>query len=291
MLLCYSVCSCCRAAHFPVTTIIIIIIMDAADALIKKIFSSVDLQTKCADKLDELANELEGTKKNVNTAKVVGSSLSVGGAAAMTAAGVATLFTGGAALPIIAMTSGAVSWVGLLTDATSDAVTFYQAKNTSEEAVKVVENIARLHDEIKDNMDSLRDEAKKKQQPYCSSGEDYVIEVILRGMAERNGLTLEGSVSLQKILEDHVGQSQTKRITSFLLLAKETATLIVIIEKSLTKLLQKATASAARETVKTAGGKTLRKAVGRVSITADTEGGAVSCLDHSEVNVETDVVM
>lgn len=265
--------------------------MDAADALIKKIFSSVDLQTKCADKLDELANELEGTKKNVNTAKVVGSSLSVGGAAAMTAAGVATLFTGGAALPIIAMTSGAVSWAGLLTDATSDAVTFYQAKNTSEEAVKVVENIARLHDEIKDNMDSLRDEAKKKQQPYCSSGEDYVIEVILRGMAERNGLTLEGSVSLQKILEDHVGQSQTKRIISFLLLAKETATLIVIIEKSLTKLLQKATASAARETVKTAGGKTLRKAVGRVSITADTEGGAVSCLDHSEVNVETDVVM
>lgn len=268
--------------------------MDAADALVKKIISSVDLQTKCADNLDKLADELEGTQKNVSTAKVVGSSLSVGGAAAMTAAGVATLFTGGAALPIIAMASGAASWAGLATDATSDAVTFFRAKNTSEEAVKVVENIVSLHDEIKDHMDSLRDEAKKKRQPDCFCCEDYVIEVILRGMAERNGLTLQGSVSLLKILEDHVGQSQRKAITSFLLLATETATLIVIIKKSLTKLLQKATARAARETAKTAGGKTLGKAVGRVSITdssrsvRDTVGGAVSRLDHSEVKAETD---
>lgn len=94
----------------------------------------MDLLKECADKLDKLANELEENKKNVNVTKVVGSTVSVGGAAAMTLAGVATLFTGGAALPVIAAGGAIASWVGLATNVTTDVVDAIISSSTLKEA-------------------------------------------------------------------------------------------------------------------------------------------------------------
>ncbi|CAI5676649.1 uncharacterized protein LOC102079735 isoform X1 [Oreochromis niloticus] len=236
--------------------------MDAADALVDRFFSWVELQKECADKLDKLADELEETQKNVNTAKVVGSSLSVGGAAAMTAAGVATMITGGAALPVIAMAGGAASWAGLATDASCDVVNLTRAEKTSEEAEEVVEKIENLHEEIDKLLESLKKEFQKKEDHDDSCSDDHLMESILREMAKRNGLIVDDTVSLKKILEDHVQCLKPVILSFFSLEISVTAT---VIAKSVRKLLTKGGTKAAKGVAKSVAGKTAGKAVGRMA--------------------------
>lgn len=71
--------------------------MGAADMFTDKIIW-VDLQKECADKLSEMARELGDHRKRVNTSQVSGSSVSVGGAAAVTECRtcIKQLVTGGA---------------------------------------------------------------------------------------------------------------------------------------------------------------------------------------------------
>lgn len=178
--------------------------MDVADKLIKKIFKWVKLQKKAAKKFDQLATELEKTKKGCNISKVVGSSVSVGGAAAMTVSGISALVTGGAAIPFL-FTAGAVaSGLGLTTNVTSDVVDITVSSLNMKEAKEIGEKIENLEKGIEKLMGTLKEEGEKKEKQALSLGklspEDYVVERIVRAMAKREGLILNAGVSLHKML-------------------------------------------------------------------------------------------
>ncbi|CAK6978913.1 uncharacterized protein LOC121884734 [Scomber scombrus] len=136
--------------------------MDAADQLINDIFSFVDLQKKHADKLNELANELEGHKYNSNVSKIVGSSLSAGGAAALTLSGLTILCTGGAAIPFLGVTGAIASGLGLATSIGSDVADAVVSSSTMDEAKQILERIQKLGEEIQELTRSLVENAGKE---------------------------------------------------------------------------------------------------------------------------------
>ncbi|XP_014869966.1 uncharacterized protein LOC106934515 isoform X1 [Poecilia latipinna] len=178
--------------------------MDVADMLIDKIFKWVELQKKGAEKFDKLATELEETKKGCNVSKVVGSSVSVGGAAAMTVSGISALVTGGAAIPFL-FTAGAVaSGLGLTTNVASDVVDITVASLNMNEAKEIGEKIENLEKGIEKLMGTLKEEGERREKEASSfkklSPEDYVVERIVRAMAKREGLILNDRMSLQSMM-------------------------------------------------------------------------------------------
>ncbi|XP_018521312.1 uncharacterized protein LOC108876339 [Lates calcarifer] len=176
--------------------------MDVADMLIDKIFSWVHLQKKGAKKLRKLATELEKDKKNVNISKVVGSSVSVGGAVAMTAAGALAFFTGGAAIPVLAVAGSVATGLGLATNVSSEVVGAVMSSCTMKEAKEISEKIQNLEEGIQKLMNTLKEEGEKREQEAGNhlSSEDYVVERILRAMAKRSGLKLHDDISLWMIM-------------------------------------------------------------------------------------------
>ncbi|XP_069021579.1 uncharacterized protein [Embiotoca jacksoni] len=173
--------------------------MDTADKLVENLFSWVDVQRASVDKLKELASELEDKQKACNVINVVGSSVSVGGAAALTLAGVAAIFTAGAAIPVIAAAGGVASGLGLATNVGSVLASAVISSSTMEDAKKISAKIERLNTEIQTLMESLSEEvkeAKVRRRAKCVSPEDYVMDRILRAVAKRNGLTLDDDVNL-----------------------------------------------------------------------------------------------
>ncbi|GAA6234706.1 uncharacterized protein LOC108873262 isoform X2 [Lates japonicus] len=169
--------------------------MDVADKLVDKIFSWVKLQRKCADKLRKLATELEERKRNVNGTKIVGSTVSVGGAAALTAAGALAFFTGGLAIPVLAATGAVASGVGLATSVGSDIADVVISNCAINEAKQISKEIEHLEKELQRLMGSL-----KEEQQAGDHSEDHVMERILRAMAKRNGLKLPDNISLYKMM-------------------------------------------------------------------------------------------
>ncbi|XP_043957415.1 uncharacterized protein LOC122822634 [Gambusia affinis] len=183
--------------------------MDAADALVCKVNEWVDLQKKCSRKLTSLADELEEAVKAANVTKVVSSSVSVGGAAAMTAAGVLTLLTGGAALPVLAVVgaAGAVaSGTSALTSVGSDAYSASKSKDIMEEAQKVLEELQSLQQEMKNLMKSLKRQASGFYHPGGAAGggdddddDGNVMEFFMRSMARQEGLDLPSSIMIRAV--------------------------------------------------------------------------------------------
>ncbi|XP_008414672.1 uncharacterized protein LOC103469003 [Poecilia reticulata] len=183
--------------------------MDDADALVRKVNKWVALQKECSRKLKNLADELEEATKAANVTKVVGSSVSVGGAAAMTAAGVLTLLTGGAALPVLAVVAGAgavASGTGALTSVGSDVYSASKSKDIMEEAQKVLEELQSLEQEMKDLMKSL----KRQDSSFCRHGgaagggdddddDGNVMEFVMRSMARQEGLELSSSIMIRSV--------------------------------------------------------------------------------------------
>ncbi|XP_072225622.1 uncharacterized protein [Leuresthes tenuis] len=177
--------------------------MDVADELIDKIFSLVDLQKRCAKKLDNVADELEDIKKGCNVAKVVGSSVSVGGAVALTAAGILGAVTAGAAIPVLAATGAIASGAGLVTNVVSDVTDLIASSCNMKEAKETADKIENLEKGVQKLMETLKKEGEKREKlvrSRISSSEDYVVEMILKAMAKREGLTLNDGVSLSLML-------------------------------------------------------------------------------------------
>lgn len=175
--------------------------MDDADKIVNKIFSWMDLQKDSVDKLNELASELEEQQKTINVTKVVGSSVSVGGAAAMTVAGVVSVLTGGLSIPLLAGTGAVASGLGLATSVGSDVVGAVLSSRTMEEAQNISKSLDDLTAEITALMESLLTKAAGRQQRGKNvSPEEYVKEAILRAMAKRKGLILKEKDSLIKLL-------------------------------------------------------------------------------------------
>lgn len=175
--------------------------MDDADKIVNKIFSWMDLQKDSVDKLNELASELEEQQKTINVTKVVGSSVSVGGAAAMTVAGVVSVLTGGLSIPLLAGTGAVASGLGLATSVGSDVVGAVLSSRTMKEAQNISKSLDDLTAEITALMESLLTKATGRQQRGKNvSSEEYVKEAILRAMAKRKGLILKEKDSLIKLL-------------------------------------------------------------------------------------------
>lgn len=177
--------------------------MDEADVLITKVNKWVDLQKSCARKLKKLADELEEVVKAANVTKVVGSSVSVGGAAAMTAAGLLTVLTGGAALPVLA-TVGAVgavaSGTNMLTSVGSEAYSASKSKDIMEEAQKVLDELQNLEQEIKDLMKSLKEKSPSLDDDEDDDdGDANIMELFLRCGARQFGMNLSQGIGIRKV--------------------------------------------------------------------------------------------
>ncbi|XP_056256469.1 uncharacterized protein LOC130184542 [Seriola aureovittata] len=231
--------------------------MDVADKLVDKIFSWVELQKKGSHKLKKLATELEENKKNVNVSKVVGSSVSVGGAAAVTAAGVLTFFTAGLAAPLLVV--GAVaSGAGLVTNVGADIVDLIASSRTMKEAEKISEEIQNVEKKLQELMKTL---LKEQRDGDNLPPDEYVTERILRAMANNNGLQLHDDVSLYKIITTVTGLSRYR-------LTGEDGGLSLITRFVVTQVVTQ-TGKAVASVAASIGGKTAAKAAGRIA------GGAV----------------
>ncbi|XP_023142336.2 uncharacterized protein LOC111579320 [Amphiprion ocellaris] len=179
--------------------------MDIADILVKKIFYWLDLQKEGAEKMNRLASELENHNENVKISKVIGDSVNVAGATAITAAGILTFFTGGAAAPLLATAGLAASGLGVATSVGSTVVDAIKSSKSMEEAKQIGEGIEDVFKEIKKYIDMLNDEwqEKQSQDDLCfDSPEDYVMEQILRAMAKELGLKINGHIKLSSVLRN-----------------------------------------------------------------------------------------
>ncbi|XP_054907869.1 uncharacterized protein LOC129373809 [Poeciliopsis prolifica] len=246
--------------------------MSEADALVRKVNEWVDLQKKCSRKLKNLADELEEAVKAANVTKVVGSSVSVGGAAAMTTAGVLTLLTGGAALPVMAAVGAAgalASWTSAVTSVGSDMYSASKSKDIMEEAQKVLEELQSLEQEMKNLIKSLKQQASSF---HCGSaaggggGDDVdgnVMEFFMTSMARQLGLDVTG-IMFSAVFG-------LPRINMFKRL-KANDLLIAACLKILTRALFVAAKEGGKKAASSLGKKAASKAAGNMA------GGAVGLL-------------
>ncbi|KAM4717011.1 uncharacterized protein FYW61_017228 [Anableps anableps] len=245
--------------------------MDDADVLVTKINKWVGLQKSCARKLNKLAEELEEAVKAANVTKVVGSSVSVGGAAAMTAAGVLTILTGGAALPVLA-TVGAVgalaSGTSMVTSVGSEAYSASKSKDIMKEAQKVLDELQNLEQEIKDLMQLLKGKASSSYDDDDSDDDDdgdgNIMEFFLRSEARQYGLNLPRSIRIRKVCGlQKINVSRRIRANEILLAASA----VILVQALLLAAKQ--------------GGKKVASSVGKKAASAAAgcvAGGAVGLL-------------
>ncbi|KAM4534587.1 uncharacterized protein V3H82_024502 [Fundulus diaphanus] len=240
--------------------------MDVADMLIDKIYEWVKLQKEGATKFNQLAKELEDTKKGCNISKVVGSSVSVGGAAAMTVSGAVALATGGAAIPFL-FTAGAVaSGLGLATNVASDVTDITVISLNMKAAKEIGKKIENLEKGIEKWMGTLKEEGERREKQALSirelSPEDYVVERILRAMAKREGLILNAGVSLHGMLSGLSKTSISDKAADFALLGISLASKFAMIAaRKSGKML---VSNGLPELAASMGAKAAGKAVGRV---------------------------
>lgn len=252
--------------------------MDDADKIVNKIFSWMDLQKDSVDKLNELASELEEQQKTINVTKVVGSSVSVGGAAAMTVAGVVSVLTGGLSIPLLAGTGAVASGLGLATSVGSDVVGAVLSSRTMKEA----QNISKSLDEITALMESLLTKATGRQQRGKNvSPEEYVKEAILRAMAKRKGLILKEKDSLIKLLSQLPLEKIFKNDAESDLLKKST-TEVPLLSDFVTGLVSEKLMKNKVSKANSLGLKASTTAVGKVSIRHPLQwAGLRNMLDQS----------
>lgn len=256
--------------------------MDDADKIVNKIFSWMDLQKDSVDKLNELASELEEQQKTINVTKVVGSSVSVGGAAAMTVAGVVSVLTGGLSIPLLAGTGAVASGLGLATSVGSDVVGAVLSSRTMKEAQNISKSLDDLTAEITALMESLLTKATGRQQRGKNvSPEEYVKEAILRAMAKRKGLILKEKDSLIKLLSQLPLEKIFKNDAESDLLKKST-TEVPLLSDFVTGLVSEKLMKNKVSKANSLGLKASTTAVGKVSIRQPLQwAGLRNMLDQS----------
>lgn len=255
--------------------------MDDADKIVNKIFSWMDLQKDSIDKLNELATELEEQQKTINVTKVVGSSVSVGGAAAMTVAGVVSVLTGGLPIPLLAGTGAVASGLGLATSVGSDVVGAVLSSRTMEEAQNISKRLDDLTAEITALMESLLTKATGKQRGKNVSPEEYVKEAILRAMAKCKGLILKEKDSLIKLLSQLPLEKIFKNDVESDLLKKST-TEVPLLSDFVTGLVSEKLMKYRVNKANSLGLKASTTAVGKVSIRQPLQwAGLRNTLDQS----------
>ncbi|MEQ2281157.1 hypothetical protein AMECASPLE_027460 [Ameca splendens] len=267
--------------------------MDVADMLIDKIHEWVKLQKEGAEKFDQLATELQKTKKGCNISKVVGSSVSVGGAAAMTVSGISALVTGGAAIPFL-FTAGAVaSGLGLTTNVASDVTDITVSSLKMREAKEIAGQIENLEKGIKKLMETLKEEGERREKEALSFGklspEDYVVQRILGAMAKREGLILKAGISLHMMLSGLSKTSISDKAADFRVLGISLVSKFVMIAAR--KSGKSLVSNGLPELAASMGAKAAGKAVGRVGagvigLAFSVPELVVNCIDINNCRTE-----
>ncbi|XP_044188535.1 uncharacterized protein LOC122967786 [Thunnus albacares] len=163
--------------------------MATADQLLELIFSWIEQRERCAEKLRTLARELESLREKCNSSECIGSSVSVVGTACLIGAGVATLFTGGAAAPALGLLGGVYTGVGLTVSLATKLTEHLKSSNTMKDAQKIEQKSNDIGETIQRLLKKLKAE-KKGVNSFADPDEldRHVMTEILGAMARRNGL-------------------------------------------------------------------------------------------------------
>ncbi|XP_042249641.1 uncharacterized protein LOC121884734 [Thunnus maccoyii] len=163
--------------------------MATADQLLELIFSWIEQRERCAEKLRKLARELESLRKKCNGSECIGSSVSVAGAACLIGAGVATLFTGGAAAPALGLLGVVSSGVGLTVSLATKLTEHLISSDTMKDAQKIEQKSNDIGETIQRLLKKLKAE-KKGVNSFADPDEldRHVMTEILGAMARRSGL-------------------------------------------------------------------------------------------------------
>ncbi|XP_044187309.1 trichohyalin-like [Thunnus albacares] len=163
--------------------------MATADQLLERIFSWIEQRERCAEKLRKLAGELESLREKCNGSECIGSSVSVAGAACLIGAGVATLFTGGAAAPFLGLLGGVYTGVGLTVSLATKLTEHLISSDTMKDAQKIEQKSNDIGETIQRLLEKLKAE-KRGVNSFTDPDEldRHVMTEILGAMARRNGL-------------------------------------------------------------------------------------------------------
>ena len=171
--------------------------MSARDQLYELIFSWLDQRLDFSDGLRELAGELESVNKKCNAGCAVGNTTTVLGGLAMIGGGIATIFTAGAAAPLLAV-GGVYGAIGSTVTVTSKLIEWWIEKGTLKKAQKISEDNKKLGEKIQRHLAELTEEISKSSDQSVT--DDYVIECILRAIAKRHKIPWREVVVLATIV-------------------------------------------------------------------------------------------
>ncbi|XP_051275853.1 uncharacterized protein LOC127374500 [Dicentrarchus labrax] len=159
--------------------------MATADQLLELMFSWIEQRERCAEKLRKLAKELELLREKCNAAECVGSTYAVVGSLSLIGAGVATVFTGGAAAPLLGVAGAVCSGVGLTVSVASKIIEHFSSSDTMKEAQEIEKKSNKVAEEIQDLFRQLKAECSSTDPDEV---DQHVMTEILKGMARRCGL-------------------------------------------------------------------------------------------------------
>ncbi|XP_052406475.1 uncharacterized protein LOC127952155 [Carassius gibelio] len=166
--------------------------MGVADELCEELFRWIDQQERCADHLKALATELEDMREAMTAGQLVGNTATVLGSAALVGTGIATILTGGLALPSLALAAGITVGAGTATSLILTLVEKWKSSETMKNAEKTADKIW----QIQKNIERLKEKLQKECESEgfeVSSSDDVQCEItarILRALAKRSGRDL-----------------------------------------------------------------------------------------------------
>lgn len=163
--------------------------MATADRLLELMYSWMEQRENCAEKLKDLARELESLREKCNISECAGSSVSVVGAACLLGAGAATLFTGGAAAPLLGVIGAVYSGVGATISVVTKITEHFLSSNTMKEALEVDKKSSKIGEKMQQLFEQLKAE-KRKLSPHADPDEldQHVMAEFLTAMGKRSGL-------------------------------------------------------------------------------------------------------
>ncbi|XP_029913638.1 uncharacterized protein LOC115363518 isoform X1 [Myripristis murdjan] len=159
--------------------------MEIADQLITEIYSCLDQLIYCAQRLEELASELEDIRKTATTSDDVGGSFS------LLSAGTPTALTGGVKVPLLA-------GLGAATSLGSDTGKYINSSSTCRKATDAVEKLNEHEAKIRSHLNLLESRGQSEEKAV----EEYVLDSIVKALAKRSGLKWNDNFkSLPKVTE------------------------------------------------------------------------------------------
>nr|XP_046272483.1 uncharacterized protein LOC124073951 [Scatophagus argus]XP_046272485.1 uncharacterized protein LOC124073951 [Scatophagus argus]XP_046272486.1 uncharacterized protein LOC124073951 [Scatophagus argus] len=166
--------------------------MATADLLMELIYSWIEQRERCANELRKLAKELESLRETITGTECVGSSVSVVGGVCLIGAGIATLCTGGAAAPALAVVGGMCAGAGITVSMAAkisehflSSSTMKKAQETQKKSKEIEEKVKKLFEQLKDEVKTMSPKGKEEDPDEV---DQQVMTQILGAMGRRSGL-------------------------------------------------------------------------------------------------------